>query len=170
MAIALREILRVRGNWQSLWAPARASKDPTVFTVLGEHSAALAGLLVTFPGVFLGHRLGLPELDGAASIVIGVTLILVASFLALESRALIVGECASPAVVGGVREVLNADAALERLARLLTMHLGPRNALVATEVRFDPALTVPEVEAAMDRIEQDIRETQPYVGQIFIEG
>lgn len=168
--IALRAMLRVRAKDQSLWHALRTSKDPTIFTVLGEDSAALAGLVVAFLGVFLGHRLGMPELDGAASIVIGVILIIVASFLASESRNLIVGECATPAVVQGVRDVLEGEPAIERVERLLTMHLAPTNVLVATEVRFDPKLSVPEVEAAMDRIEKRIKETEPYVGQIFIEG
>jgi divalent metal cation (Fe/Co/Zn/Cd) transporter len=62
------------------------------------------------------------------------------------------------------------EAAVVSVERLLTMHLGPRNVLVATEVRFDPELSVPDVEAAMDRIERCIQETCPVVGQIFIEG
>jgi cation diffusion facilitator family transporter len=168
--IALREILKVRRQGQSLWQAVRHSKDPAVFTVLGEDSAALIGLVVAFLGVFLAHRYDMPALDGLASIVIGVILIVVASFLAYESRDLIVGECASPALVEGVRRVLENETAVVSVERLLTMHLGPRNVLVATEVRFDPQLSIPDVEAAMDRVEQKIDEQYPVVGQIFIEG
>ncbi|MGD9002557.1 MAG: cation transporter, partial [Anaerolineae bacterium] len=168
--IALREVLKVQGEGQSLWQAVRYSKDPAVFTVLGEDTAALVGLLVAFLGVFLAHRLNMPALDGAASIVIGIVLIIVASFLAYESRDLIVGESASPALIKGVRDVLESEQAVQTVERLLTMHLGPRNVLVATEVRFDPELSVPEVEAAMDRVEQKIHAAHPVVGQIFIEG
>jgi cation diffusion facilitator family transporter len=168
--IALRAILEVRGQGQSLWQAVRTSKDPAVFTVLGEDTAALLGLLVAFLGVFLAHRLDMPALDGVASLIIGVILIVVASFLAFESRDLIIGECASPALVEGLRSVLENEAAVVRVERLLTMHLGPRDVLVATEVRFDEALSVAEVEAAMDQVEQRIEEAYPVVGQIFIEG
>lgn len=168
--IALREILKVQGEGQSLWQAIRRSKDPAVFTVLGEDSAALAGLAVAFLGVFLAHRLDTPALDGVASIVIGTILIIVASFLAYESRNLIIGESANPALVAGIREVLESEAAVASVERLLTMHLGPRNVLVATEVRFDPQLPIPDVEAAMDRVEQSIHARYPVVGQIFIEG
>jgi len=168
--IALREILKAQGENESLWQAMRRSKDPAVFTVLGEDSAALAGLVVAFLGVFLAHRLDMPALDGAASIVIGTILIIVASFLAFESRNLIIGECATPALVRDVRDLLEEDPAVVSVERLLTMHLGPRDVLVATEVRFNPALSVPDVETAMDRLEQTIDERCPMVGQIFIEG
>ena len=168
--IALREILKVQAEGESLWQAIRRSKDPTVFTVLGEDSAALAGLLVAFLGVFLAQQLNMPALDGVASILIGTILIIVASFLAFESRDLIIGECATPTVVTGIRRVIEEDPAVSSVERLLTMHLGPRNVLVATEVRFDPELSVPTVEAAMDRLEAKIHETHPMVGQIFIEG
>jgi cation diffusion facilitator family transporter len=168
--IALREILKVQAEGQSLWQAVRNSKDPAVFTVLGEDSAALVGLVVAFLGVFLAHRLNMPALDGVASIIIGAILIVVASFLAYESRDLIIGESADPALVEGVRNVLQSEEAVHAVERLLTMHLAPRNVLVATEVRFDPELAVPDVEAAMERVEQRIHEKYPAVGQIFIEG
>jgi divalent metal cation (Fe/Co/Zn/Cd) transporter len=111
----------------------------------------------------------MPALDGVASIVIGVILIVVASFLAYESRDLIIGESASPTLVSGIRSVLENETRVEAVERLLTMHLGPRNVLVATEVRFDPQLSTPDIEATMDQLEQKIREKHPLVGQIFIE-
>lgn len=168
--IALREVLKVQSEDQSLWEAIRHSKDPALFTVLGEDTAALAGLIVAFVGVFLAHRLGMPALDGVASIIIGAILVIVASFLAYESRDLIIGESADRTLVEGVRAMLEDEAAVERVERLLTMHLGPRNVLVATEVQFDPQLSIPDVEAAMNRMEQKIHAEYPKVGQIFIEG
>ena len=72
----------------------RATKDPTIFTVLLEDSAALLGIGVALLGVFLAHRLGNPRFDGAASIVIGMLLMVVALILAYESRSLLIGESA----------------------------------------------------------------------------
>ena len=62
-----------------------------MFTVLAEDTAAMLGLLVAFLGVFLGQLLGMPILDGVASIVIGVILCLVAAFLSFESKAIFIG-------------------------------------------------------------------------------
>src|ERR1043165_7947485 len=63
---------------QGILEAIHTSKDPTSFTVLLEDSAALAGLLCAFFGIFLGHYFGLPILDGVASIIIGALLCVVA--------------------------------------------------------------------------------------------
>src|SRR5215212_1032730 len=76
--IAFREFRKLKGRRSYIQA-VRESKDPTTFTVLFEDSAALLGLVVAFLGVFLGHALGVPELDGVASVVIGVILCVVAA-------------------------------------------------------------------------------------------
>lgn len=59
---------------RTLWEAVRNSKDPTTFTVVFEDSAALAGLGVAGLGVWLSTRLGMPTIDGAASIGIGLIL------------------------------------------------------------------------------------------------
>ena len=83
--VALRELLANRGE-KSIWNAIHTSKDPTLFTVLLEDSAALLGLIVALAGIYLGHRLGNPYLDGSASIVIGVILAVVAVFLGLREQ------------------------------------------------------------------------------------
>src|SRR5689334_1069889 len=57
---AFRKEMRGRGVLETI----HESKDPTSFSVLLEDSAALAGLLVAFLGIFLGRTFGLPKLDG----------------------------------------------------------------------------------------------------------
>jgi hypothetical protein len=49
----------------------RRSKDPTVFTVLFEDSAALIGLVIALIGIALAEILEMPRLDGIASLGIG---------------------------------------------------------------------------------------------------
>lgn len=83
--LARIEFLPSVGN-RNIWQAIKASKDPTIFTVLFEDSAALMGLLVALLGVFFGHLFQNPYLDGAASIAIGVILAIVAIVLAHESR------------------------------------------------------------------------------------
>jgi len=50
------------------------SKDPTSFSVLLEDLGGIARTTHRFLGIFLGRQLGLPYLDGVASIVIGLLL------------------------------------------------------------------------------------------------
>src|ERR1041384_31738 len=68
------------------------TKDPSSFTVLLEDSAAPLVLLFAFVGIFLGRQLGLPYLDGVASVVIGLLLCAVAVLMVYESKGLLIGE------------------------------------------------------------------------------
>ena len=167
--IALRALLATRGE-RSVWRALRESKDPAVFIVLGEDTAAMLGLVVAFLGVFLGHQLDMPILDGIASLVIGVILALVAVFLAYESKGLLLGESADVGVVQGVRALAERDPAVERVGRPLTMHLGPRQILLNLDVQFRSELSAAEVTGAVDRLEQAIRAEYPDVKRIFLEA
>jgi cation diffusion facilitator family transporter len=167
--IALREMHRRRGK-RTLLAAVHRSKDPAVFTVLFEDSAALAGLLVAFLGVFLGHRFENPYFDGAASVLIGLILAAVALVLAYESRGLLVGESAATAVVESIASIAGADQAVAAASSPLTMHLAPREVLLNLEVEFRPGVSAEEQLCAIDRIEERIREKHPEVTRIFIEA
>ncbi|HEX9940788.1 MAG TPA: cation diffusion facilitator family transporter [Thermoanaerobaculia bacterium] len=167
--VAAREFLpRIReaGLWQAILS----SKDPSIVTVLFEDSAALAGLIVAFLGVFLGHRLGSPHADGIASIVIGVILAAVAVFLVYESKGLLLGESADPDVVEDVRRLARNLPEVVDVKRPLTMHFGPDEVLLNLEVEFRPEISASEITALIDRLEREIREKHPEVRHIFVEA
>jgi cation diffusion facilitator family transporter len=167
--IALRELRRRRGK-RTLLDAVQSSKDPSVFTVLFEDSAALAGLVVAFLGVYLGHRFENPYFDGAASIVIGLILAAVALVLAYESRGLLIGESAAPVVVESIAKIAGEDQAVAAARTPLTMHLAPREVLLNLEVEFRRGVSAEEQLAAIDRIEQSIRNKHPEITRIFIEA
>jgi cation diffusion facilitator family transporter len=167
--VALREFRKVKGTMGYIEA-IRASKDPSTFTVLFEDTAAMLGLVVAMAGIFFGQVLNMPVLDGAASVVIGVILGLVAVFLAYESKGLLVGEGVSKAVQQDIRRIAEADAAIARLGRLLTMHFGPHEILLTIEIHFEPLLSADAVAAAIDRIDRAIRAAHPDVKHIFLEA
>jgi cation diffusion facilitator family transporter len=144
-------------------------KDPSLFTVLFEDAAALLGLVVAFLGVFLSHQLQAPVLDGVASIAIGSILVMAALWLAYESRSLLVGEAADPAIVSGIRRVVLDDPSVTGLGMVLTMHLGPEEVLLNMEVTFTEGLSAEEIHEAVHRIERRISEPYPEVSRIFIE-
>lgn len=144
-------------------------KDPSLFTVLFEDTAALLGLAVAFVGVFLSHQLDAPWLDGTASIVIGGILVVAALWLAYESRSLLVGEAAHPEMVAEIRGIVLDDPAVTGLGVVLTMHLGPDDVLLNIEVMFTEGLPAEDIHAAVHRIEERIDEAHPEVSRIFIE-
>jgi len=166
----MKKFLERKKKGQGLWRALRASKSPAIFVVLAEDSAALAGIAVAFLGVLLGHRLRNPYLDGAASMVIGSILTMVAGFLVYESRDLLVGESADEEVVQSIYEVAEADPAVAGVSRPLTMHFGPEQVLLNLDIEFRPNLSASEVTAAVDRLEQRIRAKRPNIKRIFIEA
>lgn len=169
-SVALRELLHHQQPGQSFWQTFRSSKDPSVYTVLGEDTAALLGIIVAFAGVYLGHRLNLPVLDGVASLVIGTILIIVAVFLAYESKGLIVGESADMDVVQRIRQVATSDPAVAQVREVLTLHFGPRDILLNMNVEFRSTLPASELAMAVDRLETTIRQEEPDIKRIFIEA
>ena len=68
--VALQELRKGKGK-QGYFETVQLSKDPTVFTVLFEDTAAMLGLIVAFFGILLGQLLDLPVLGRVASLVIG---------------------------------------------------------------------------------------------------
>nr|WKN35300.1 cation diffusion facilitator family transporter [Tunicatimonas sp. TK19036] len=148
----------------------RASKDPSIFVVIFEDTAALLGVVVAFLGVYLGHALENPYLDGVASVIIGLILGSVSILLANESKGLLLGEGVAPSVFDGLKNIMLDDASVAKIQDPLTMHFGPKEVLLAVNVEFKPELSADEIAHAVDRIENNIRTAYPEVKRIFIEA
>ena len=161
--------LRSRHPRRGIWELIVASKDPAVFTVFLEDSVGLIGTFVAFVGIFLGQVLHNPYLDPAGSILIGLLLIMVAIFLGRESGALLVGERVHTRSIRRIRAVIQNDATVEKVGNLVTMQLGPDEALLTVNVRFKRNLRVEQVETAVQRIESEIRKKEADKYRIFIE-
>jgi len=168
-AVAYQEFRATQGR-RGLWEAIHVSKDPTVFTVLFEDSAALLGLIVAFLGVFLGHQLDNPYFDGSASILIGVILAAVATLLAYESKGLLIGEGVQPRILKDICMLVSEDAAVEKIMRPLTMHFGPHEILLNIEVQFQRRLSAVELARVVNRLERRIKNRYPDITRIFIEA
>jgi divalent metal cation (Fe/Co/Zn/Cd) transporter len=168
--ISLRELLRGEAGRQGVLHAFRASKDPSVYTVVAEDSAALTGVLVAVLGVFLAHRLSSPVPDAVASMVIGLVLVTAALFLAYESRSLLTGERADPEVIRQIRRLVEQDPAVLGVRRMLTMQLGPEELLLNLDLNFRSDLGTEQISEAVDRIEATIRKDYPAAKHIFVEA
>ncbi|MGE0846658.1 MAG: cation diffusion facilitator family transporter [Flavobacteriaceae bacterium] len=148
----------------------RDSKDPTVFTVLFEDTAAMLGLVVAAIGIGLAQWLDQPWLDGAASVAIGLILALTAWLLGVETKGLLIGEAAAPEVVRGIRRIVGKSDAVDRLNEIRTMHQGPSDVLLAISIDFKNNLKVGRVEQAVYEMEMAIKEKFPEIRRVFIEA
>lgn len=166
--IAFKEFRKSKGERGWLEA-VRVSKDPLVFTVLFEDTAAMLGLIVAFVGIALGDWLQIPVLDGVASVVIGLILAATAMILAYECKGLLVGEAAVPEVRQSVRAMARAQAGVDSVNELLTMHLGPQDILLNISLDMAPELTAVDVEEAVSQLEQRIKQAHPEIRRVFVE-
>jgi cation diffusion facilitator family transporter len=167
--VALRAFNAERAGRPWLLA-VRSSKDPTVFTVLFEDTAALAGLAVALLGVFLSETLDAPVMDGVASVLIGGILAITAFFLASESQSLLTGEAASYDTRRGINRIARAEPGVVGLNQARTMHFGPNEVLVVLSLDFEDTLPAGEVERIVTRLERKIKVAHPDVRQVFIEA
>ncbi len=167
--VALKEFLPTKGE-QNFWQAIKNSKDPIVFTVLFEDSAAILGLLVALTGIFLGHLFNNVYFDGVASIIIGIILAIVAVVLARESKGLLVGESATPQTIANIRSLSKTEPGVQEVIRVLTMQLAPKEVLLNLEIQFSKNLTGEEIALTVDNLEVKIRQKHPEIKQIFIEA
>ncbi len=152
-----------------IFSALRQSKDPTLFTVLFEDSAALLGLLAATLGVLAAHLWHVEWADAAGSLVIAAILAGAAILLAKETKGLLIGEAAGRDVVAGIRRIVSDEADILDINELRTMHLAPHEILLALSVDFADGLSSQRVERSVSRLEREIKDSYPQVTRIFIE-
>ncbi|HET7064196.1 MAG TPA: cation diffusion facilitator family transporter [Rudaea sp.] len=163
----LRAFRRTKGN-QGYFEAFRASKDPSTFTVLFEDTAALIGLVIAFLGVAGAQAFSLPQLDGIASLGIGVVLAVSSILLARETKQLLIGEPAHPHVRASILKIAAADHGIRNANGVITVQLGPQQIVAALSAEFEDALTTGEIERCVNRLEDAIRSKHPDVAVLFV--
>ena len=165
--VAMREFNRQRGD-QGYFEAAEKTKDPSTLTLLLEDSAALIGIAIALVGTAASQLLGMPILDGVASILIGLLLGVVSMFLARESKRLLIGEPARRGLVEAIKRCAQAQEGVASVNGLLTIHLAPRQVVCALSIEFEDALQVPSLEKAVEEMEARIRQSHPEVTLLFV--
>ncbi len=167
--IALRQFMG-QTNGQPFWNALHRSKDPTTYTVLAEDSAALAGLLVAAVGIYASHRFDMPELDGAASVVIGVLLVVVAVLLIRESRGLLIGEGIRPETACDIRSLALSLPSVQGVGEILSMYIGPDDVLVTIDLDFDDGTATAQAAETISMLQRQVRARYPMIKRLFIEA
>ncbi len=166
--IAYKEFGKVRGNF-GLFEAVQRSKDPTIFTVLFEDTAAMLGLIAALIGVACADFLDIAWADGAASVAIGVILAGTAAVLAYETKGLLIGEAASRELTQGVRGIVGRAKDVRHINELRSMHMAPNDILMALSLDFHDELSAGRVEQTIFKLEKDIKGRFPDVRRLYIE-
>jgi cation diffusion facilitator family transporter len=166
---ALTEFTRAKGKWGYIEAVQRG-KDPTMFVVLFEDSAAMLGIVVAFLGVMLTDLTGILIFDGIASIIIGLILGGTAIWLAYETKSLLIGESANLAVIKGIRTIIRTLDGVDHINEVLTMHMGPDFVLVNISIDFRDDIPAGDIENMIAGLDTQIKEAYPTVKRVFVEA
>ncbi len=167
--VALKEFNKSRGE-QSVLAAVKEGKDPTLFVVVFEDTAAMLGLLIALFGLILYQLTGNPLFDAFASIAIGVVLILTAVWLAWESKNLLIGESASLEVRAQIADILEADPRTLITNEIATLHMGPEFIVVTISADFVDTISAGELETVVTELNRAIKGLDARIKRVFIEA
>jgi cation diffusion facilitator family transporter len=165
--VSLRQFRKIKGDL-GYYEAFRKSKDPPLFMVLFEDSAALIGIAIAAVGTVLTAHVGLPWADGVASILIGVVLVFTSTLLARESKSLLIGERADGELIKAILQIASASCGTSRANGVLTFQLAPDQIMAAISFEFDDQLRAPEIEQMVADIERRIRTAHPEVVSLFV--
>lgn len=165
---ALVETNKARGP-HSLLQFVRRARQPELPVILLEDAGALFGLVFALVGVVLATVTGDGRWDGLGAMAVGVLLVVIAVFLAMEMSSLLVGEGALPEQEAQIRQALEAIPDVARVIHLRTLHTGPDELLVGAKVAVPPTDSAAVVARAIDDAERCIRDVVPSARWIYVE-
>ena len=165
---AITESNKLRGHvsWIRFVRNARAPELPVI---LLEDFAALTGLVLALIGVVLTLVTGNGVFDGLGSMAIGLLLVSVAIFLAIEMKSLLLGESATREAQQKIVDAIENTPGVQRLIHIKTLHLGPEEVLVAAKLGVEPTADAAVIAETIDAAERAIRAAEPMSVHIYLE-
>ena len=163
--VEARKVKGPRGWWEYI----RGSRSPELPVVLLEDAGALVGLVLALVGVGLYAVTGNEVWDAVGTLSIGTLLLVIASFLTIEMKSLLIGEAASKDHIEAITDAVSSNADVVRIIDMRTQHIGPDELLVAGKIEFSATLSTSQLAAAINVVESEIRRAVPLAGQIYLE-
>jgi cation diffusion facilitator family transporter len=169
----LRAVLQLRREAREAGVPLLTQlrrAEPAVKTVAFEDSAALIGLLIAAAGVTLAVVTGEHLWDGAASIAIGLLLIVVAFTLGKDNKTMLIGRALPADTQRELRVLITSAPGIDAVLDLLTLQLAPDQVLVVATVDLDDSETTgAAVEQLAEKVDVRVREAFPMVRHLYLD-
>lgn len=144
------------------------TRSAELLVVLGEDFAALVGLSLALCFVLLAAITGNPAYDAVGSICIGLLLVIVAVFISIKVKALLIGRSADPETIARITEIIARDDDVLELYNAVTLQMGPR-AMLAIKIRMREEMPVGDAARAINELEREIKTAIPDIGWCFVE-
>ena len=164
---AVSQINALKGE-QSLWRWFRTTRQSELLVVLGEDIAATFGLALALVAIGVAMITGNVFYDALGSMAIGVLLLIVAVFIGIEVKALLVGQSADPAVQQQIMRFLDTRDEIDEVMNLITIQHGD-DVVIALKARMKEKASATALIDAINRCERALREAFPQVRWLFFE-
>ncbi len=146
----------------------RETNSSELIVVFGEDVAALLGLVLALFAILASAITGNPLYDAIGTIMIGALLIVIAFLLAVEVKALLIGQGVESYVKTEMEQFLTEREEIDQLYNILTMQMGP-DAMVAIKAKMASTGSESGLLDAINRVEKDFRKRFPVVAWLFFE-
>jgi len=167
MAGCIRDVNKVRGE-RSLWRWFNQSRGSELMVVFGEDFAALLGLVLAFGFLVVASFTGDSRFDAYGSMCIGSLLIVIAIFLSVRIKSLLIGRSADPELAAAIKSQIIDDKDIDEVFNIITMQMGPQ-VMLAAKIRMRDDLTVNYACKKINALEKHLKEEFPEIGWCFIE-
>ncbi|OOG38371.1 cation diffusion facilitator family transporter [Rhodanobacter sp. C05] len=151
----MQEVNKARGT-QNLWTWFRGTRSSELLVIFGEDLAALIGLCLATLAIGLTMLTGNLMFDAIGTIAIGVLLLVVAVLVAIEVKALLIGQGVEPRRRAELLAFLNARTEVAEVLNLITLQMGP-DVMVAVKARMQPVASDRELIDAINTVESAMK-------------
>ncbi|MGH8082340.1 MAG: cation diffusion facilitator family transporter [Lysobacter sp.] len=167
MRACLQEVAKARGQ-RSLWQWFRESRQAELVVIFGEDLAALLGLVLALAAVMMTVVTGNPIWDAIGTVSIGALLIIVAVFVAIEVKAMLIGQSVDPMRQQQIREFLDARPEIAKVISLITLQLG-NEVMVSVQAQMREEHGVASLIEQINAVERAMKQAFPEVRWSFFE-
>ena len=163
----LQEVNKSR-NGRTLWQWFRESRQAELVVIFGEDLAALLGLAFALGAVMLTVVTGNPLWDAIGTIAIGALLIIVAVFVAIEVKAMLIGQGVDPARQAQIQRFLEDRPEVARVISLITLQLG-NDVMVSVQAQMRETASARVLIGEINAVEAAMKQAFPDVLWSFFE-
>ena len=167
MRACLQEVAKLRDG-RTLWQWFRQSRQSELVVIFGEDFAALLGLCFALVAVLLTAATGNPLWDAAGTVMIGVLLIVVAVLVAIEIKAMLIGQSVDPAVQARMRRFLDERPEIGNVINLITLQLG-NDVMVSVQAEMREEQSARSLAMQINEVERALKLEFPEVRWSFFE-
>jgi cation diffusion facilitator family transporter len=144
-------------------------EDPALRTVLAEDGSAVIGVILAAGGMVAHMVTGNAVGEAAASMAIGVLLMVVAFGLGRTAHRRLIGAAADPRQREEIEALLAEQPEIDVVEELLTMRLGMDSMLIAARIDLVGGLDSERVEEVSLRIRGEIHDRWPTADRVFLD-